>query len=721
MAIFRQIQTNFASGELNPLMRFRSDTGAFQNGASKLRNVSLLNTGGVSRRPGTEYLADLTGRSRLLPFDFDENERYILALSAGELKVFNTSGQFLTTVTTNAVWTEAQIFGITFTQVGDTMILAHQSWSPRVIKRISATNFTISVFSFDQSVTGDLTYQPYYKFADDDVTISCSATTGSVTVTASADVFNADYVGLRLRWQDVEIDITAYSNPRTLTGTIKGTLQAEYDIDPFRATNGSTTVEVTHVFHGFSTGQTVVISGANGFGGIEAAQLNGSRTITVINDNLYSFTAGGTATESVDGGGPAVKYTSSTTATRTWYEPVFAEPNGWPAAVAFHEGRLWFGGTTSQPDGLYGSTVNEFFNFDVGEALDNQAIQVSIASEDISNVQHLISNRDLQIFTATGEFVAPKIAGRPLTPNETRVLRQTPYGSNKVTPIPFDGGTLFVQNSGKSVREFIFSDAEGGYGSTDLNLLASHLIDNPHDMAVLYGTSSRNEQYAAIINNDGSMAVFHSARAEGLAGWVLWSMDDATYDSVVGVNNSLYVSVLRNGNYSLERFDTDETMTLDSSRTYTETYDKTVWTVDSALEGQTLHVLGDDEHLGTFIVSSNQVTLNNAVSKIVIGYNFTPQVQTMPASVVLPSGSMTGLPKRITRVMLGLDTTLGVAIDGNRLILRKVTDDLSQDVTPTNDIAEFYLLGYYRSADVTVTQVDPLRMRILGMNMEVAF
>ena len=721
MAIFRQVQTNFASGELNPLMRFRSDTGAYQNGAARLRNVSLLNTGGVTRRPGTFYLDTLAARSRLIPFDFDENERYVLAFSANRLDVYSTAGALLTTVTTNASWSASDIFELTHTQVGDTMIVAHQSWSPKIIKRTGGSSFTITGLTFDESVNGDQTYQPYYKFADDSVTLSCSATTGSVTVTASAPVFSADYVGLRLKWQTVEIEITGYTDASNLTGTIRGSLKAEYDIDPFRASLGSSVIEVTHVFHGFATGQSVTISGANGFGGIDASLLNGTKTITVVDDNMYTFTIAGSPTESVDGGGPSVKYTSNNTATRTWYEPVFSTPNGWPAAVAFHEGRLWFGGTTAQPDGLYGSTVNQYFNFDVGEGLDNQAIQVSIASEDISNVQHLISNRGLQIFTATGEFVAAKTLGKPLTPSETRVLRQTPYGCSKVTPIPFDGGTLFAQASGKSIREFIFADSEDSFASTDLSLLAGHLINSPQDMAVLYGTATRNEQYAAIVNSDGTLAIFHSARAEGLAGWTLWSMTDAAFDSVCAVNNTLYVSVLRDGSYSLERFAADDSTTTDSSRTYTAGSPGTVWIVDSALEGETVHVTGDGEYLGQYIVSSSTLTLNNAVSEIVVGYNYTPEIKTLPANVALPSGSMVGMPKRITKVYVGLDSTLGVSVQGNRLILRQVTDDLSINVPPYSGIAEFYILGYYKEADVTLSQVDPVKMRVLGLNMEVAF
>ena len=722
MVVMRQIQTNFSSGELDPLMRFRSDTGAYQNGAARLRNVALLNTGGVTRRPGTTYLAALPARSRLISFDFDENERYIFALSNNRLTVYDTDGVLIANITSGATWTTNELFSLTYAQVADTMILAHQSWAPKVIKRTSASTFTITDFAFDQSVNQDFTYQPYFKFADDAVTLACSGTTGSVTVTASAPSFTSDYVGLRLRWQDVEIAITGYTNSTTLTGTIRGTLKAEYDIDPFRSTISSTTVEVTHVLHGFATGASVVITGANAVGGIPATELNATHTVTVIDDNHYNITVTTPATESIDGGGPSVFYTSNTTATRTWYEPVFATPNGWPAAVAFHDGRLWFGGTTAQPDGLYGSTINQYFNFDVGDGLDNQAVQVSIGSEDISNVQHIVSNRDLQIFTATGEFIAPRSNAQVLTPANTRVLRQTPYGCSQVTPIPFDGGTLFVQNSGKGVREFIYADAENSYASTDLSLLASHLIVNPRDLAVLYGSASRNEQYAGVVNSDGTLAVFHSARAEQLAGWTLWSMDDATFDSICAVNNAMYASVLRDGVYSLERFAADDSLALDSSSTYTSVSPTDTWTVASRFNNQEVFVYGDGEYLGPYTVNgSSSLVIDSEHTEIIIGYDYTIEIKTLPANVMLPSGSMIGLPKRINRVFLGLDSTLGVSVQGNRLILRGVTDDFSQPLTPFTGMQDFYLLGYNKEAQITIAQSEPLAMRVLGMNMEVAF
>jgi hypothetical protein len=50
-----------------------------------------------------------------------------------------------------------------------------------------------------------------------------------------------------------------------------------------------------------------------------------------------------------------------------------------------------------------------------------------------------------------------------------------------------------------------------------------------------------------------------------------------------------------------------------------------------------------------------------------------------------------------------------------------VTDDLSVAPALFTGIKEFFLLGYNREAKVTITQDEPLPLRVLGMNMEVSF
>lgn len=725
MPTIKQVQTNFSSGEVDPLLRMRVDTGAYQNGAARLRNVSMLNTGGVSRRAGTRYIATLLGDSRLLPFEFSSTERYVFALSNGRLDVFNTAGTLLTSITSGVPWTGAQLRQISYTQAADVMIVCHPSWAPRVIRRTGASSFTISTFAFDTSLDANSIYQPYYKFAADTVTISVSATTGTgVTITASAGVFTSSYVGTIVRWKDVEILITAFTNSTTLVGNIKGKLEGSLDINPLRTTHTSDVVEVTHALHGFATGQSVTISNANGFGGISFSNINGTFTITVIDDNRYSYVAGQTANVSEDGGGPSVKYTSSTTATRDWSEQAFSVANGYPGAVAFHENRLWFGGSSAIPDGLWASKIGEFFNFNVGEGLDNESIQITIGSEDISNVKHIVSNRDLQIFTASGEFFVPRSSNQAVTPLTIRVARQTPFGSSDVTPLPFDGATLFVQGSGKSVREYVYNDGVNGYASTDISLLSSHLINSPIDMAVLFGSTVRGEQYALLVNTDGTMAVFNSARSENVAGWTTWDLGDSTsnlFRSVCTLGELIFVVVQRNSTYTLERFSDAEALTLDSAITLTGASSAT-WTLGSYYASKVVHVVTNDMYLGTFTANgSGAITLPDPVTTLTAGFSYPVEITTLPVHLQLPTGSLLGMPKRINRVLVGLNSTLSCVVSGNRLLLRQVTDDLSIAPDRFTGIKEFFLLGYNREAKVTINQDEPLPLRVLGMNMEVSF
>ena len=62
--VLRTVYTDFASGELNPLLITRTDASAYFHGAKTLRNWYLLDEGGLMRRPGTTYKASLVGESR---------------------------------------------------------------------------------------------------------------------------------------------------------------------------------------------------------------------------------------------------------------------------------------------------------------------------------------------------------------------------------------------------------------------------------------------------------------------------------------------------------------------------------------------------------------------------------------------------------------------------------------------------------------------------------
>ena len=292
---------------------------------------------------------------------------------------------------------------------------------------------------------------------------------------------------------------------------------------------------------------------------------------------------------------------ASTSADLDWEEQLISAVRGYPQAVSFHDNRLWFGGVKSKPSAIIGSEISGYRNFDVGTGLDSQSINVAITSDKVNEVRHLVSSRNLQIFTDAGEYYIPSSDTTAITPSNVSFLRQTPYGCNRANPTPFDGATLFSQKNGKTIREFIFSDLEQAYKSTSVSVLSSQLIDAPKQIAMQTGNNERAEQFAFFLNSGstegGKLAVFHSIRDEKIAGWTMWeTKNNDEFFSVIALNENLFVvtkRVLPSGTvYLLEKFSDTDNITLDCS-TLTTVYQKGTPLVNGAGQsGTTVNVDG---------------------------------------------------------------------------------------------------------------------------------
>ena len=565
MARQRVHQASFLSGELDPKILSRVDLAAYGQGLKKARNVIPLNQGGIERRGGTLYRADLGQASRLETFIFNQSQEYIFAFQNTQLKIYSTNGTLLQTIT-GCAWTTSNLSELNYTQQGDTMIVVHEDFVPQIIQRTGATTFTKSAFSFKQSQNGADTYQPYFKFADDSITLDINTTTAGagVTCTTSSAYFTSSYVGMKLRYQGSELTVTGYTSPTVVTATLEKDIEIELDEDPFATQQGSGVVKVTHVQHGFSTGDSITISGAEDIfddtgAGLAEANLNGTFTITVVDDNHYEFTAAAsdTATESVDGGGVRVVISGHPPTTQ-WDEQVFSSVNGFPKTASFHEQRLFFGGVTALPDGIQASKVADFYNFDVGDAEDSDSVQIQIASDQINEIRHMVSSKVLEIFTNTGEFFLKPPVSKPITPTDIQIIRQSSLGTQlKGMPKRFDGATIFIQNNGKTVREFFYNSGTEDFSSNSISLLSSHLISSPTDNATITSLGDRTEQFYMIVNDDGTLAIFTSQRSEKIAGWMLWTTD-GLIESVASTSDTIYVAVKRTVNsvdyYNLEQF-----------------------------------------------------------------------------------------------------------------------------------------------------------------------
>jgi hypothetical protein len=722
--------TNFQFGEISDSTIMRTDSPVYQASAQRVENLLVRAEGGVVKRAGLRNIHDFgivrdtTKRMqlRLIPFVFSDDERYIIALEDGQVKCFRIVNGAITLVSTltqdtnsnSLPFDEEYLHEYTHAQSGDVLFVCHPLFSPRMIIRTGLTSFECTPYSFDERSDGKEIYQPYSVFHPPSATLDPSATSGTgVTFTTSIPYFTADHVGVTMRYGEAEFTITSVTSSTVAVGNITDILRIRLSVlNPLRTIDGSTTVEVTHINHGFEGGETIIVEDASAVGGINANQINGTRTIaSIIDRNSYRITAGSSANLAEDGGGLVKIQTHAPT--HNWDEQSFSAVRGYPAAIEFHENRLCFAGTIQEPDAIWMSRVGEFFNFDVGNAEDADSINLVAATGDVNEIRYLVSNRDLQVFTASAELYVPTFLNQSITPINAQIRKQTPYGCEFVEPQSIDGATIFMQTGGRVAREYLYTDSEDAYTSTAVSMISSHLINDFQDLAVVNGAFEKAESYAVFVSSSGYCAVFGSNRAERRAGWMRFTTQ-GDFHSVVAVDDRLFAAVWFDGT-DLRLCEFDEDFQLDNAKYYSLTANVANVSADFAND-TVLHVIAEEadgrqDYLGTHTVASGDIDLteyNPTYTKAYIGYSFPINITTNPIDANVANGPTTGAPRGVATIVADLRQTRSATFNTSKLITEGAFSGKK----------EFRLLGYSRDPQIVVTQGEPLSFQLNGLIAE---
>jgi len=738
--------TNFQYGEISPSLVSRTDSPIYNSSAQSVKNFFIRTEGGVAKRGGFQALHDFTAitentairqQVRLIPFIFSDDEQYVIAFSNQKCEIFfiNPVTGALTLATTltqdidgNALqWDHLYLHEMTYAQGGDILFVCHNTFMCQQIIRTGLNSFQVEQFNFQLQAGGAKIFQPYYHFHPTGMTLDPSASTGnSITITTSAPYFDTSgkHVGISLLYHGSEIFITSVQSTTQATGRVVSELFVELDPSAIRTTDGSANLEITHVNHGMIVGDSITIRNATAVGGIAQGQINGTRSITtVIDENRYIVSAGSNANTSEDGGGFIQIVTHAPTT--EWMEQSYSELRGYPAAVGFHENRLWFGGTLSQPDTVWASKSGLFYNFDIGDGSDDDSLEIVMSIGEVATIRHFVSNRDIHIFTAGSEFFIPTFENQPITPTNARVKRQTSFGSTFVRPQPFYGATIFGQIGGKMIRQFVFDDSEQAYKADPISLLSSHLISDPVQMCVISGAVNTAESFVFVQNFTGEIAVYNLNRIEGVAGWTRFETN-GSFHSVTAIGNRVFAIIKTNlgsGTNSFVLSELNQNVSLDLGNLYTGTAG--VFTVSNYFEdGAEVDVISATDYLGKFTVSGGQVDVSSVDSSLTscqVGFGFDVELKTNPIDVNTSVGPETGQPRSLGRVILDLSETLSVSVNNKKLIIRKVNNDFSQPRQAVTGKREFYLLGYNKDPQVTITQTAPMFIQVNGLVAEVSF
>ena len=209
--------TNFTAGELSPRLDGRNDLAKYSAGCATVENMVIYPHGAAARRPGTQFVASVktpANKTRIIPFEFNTEQTYILELGNNYMRFYRNQGQIQSSGSPYEIstpYTTAQIFDLKFAQSADIMYITHPSHQTRTLSRTGHTSWSLDVVNF--------TNGPFLDTNISTTTLTASGTSGSVTITASANVFVSTDVGRQVRIGGGYSAITGFTNATTVTVT----------------------------------------------------------------------------------------------------------------------------------------------------------------------------------------------------------------------------------------------------------------------------------------------------------------------------------------------------------------------------------------------------------------------------------------------------------------------------------------------------------------------
>lgn len=732
MPRFVEFTTNFATGELDPLLRARVDLAAYGNALAKATNVLIQPQGGLRRRPGTKHVFELPNSStpsaangvRLVPFQFSVSDSYMLCFTHNRMYIVKagvvqaningTGNNYLTTTIGSDI-----VDDMCWTQSADTLIVVHPDLQPVRITRTSDTAWTATSITFDSI--------PKYAFdldfhTNNGSTLTPSAVSGNVTLTAT----NLNHTSG-----------TAQAGTST-TITLKNTSSATDDI---------------------YNGMSIEITGGTGVGQIRRIEDYVGSTKVATVEFAWTVTPNGTSTyevtswsvNSVDqyinvqpqGRARIVRYVSATVVEAVteypffnttaiepgrWefehgYVDVWSSTKGWPRTVTFHEGRLYFGGSKSRPSTVWGSKIGLFFDFVPSESLDDDAVEATLDTNDLNVITDIISGRDFQVFTTGGEFYIPQAGSDPVTPLTFTFKNVSRNGIKPGTRVQsVDSGSIYIQRQGKSLNEFIFNDTQLTYITQRISLLSGHLLKGPQRVALRKASSTEEADLLLMTNtDDGTIAAFSIMRSQQVTSPSEFITDGRFIDVGVDVNE-IYAVTKRTFN-GVDRF-------------FIEVFGYNYFT-DCAFVGGAAASASGLPHIGKAVnvICDGSPQANETVSAggavtfdrssataYEVGLPMTVYIKTMPAEVKLQTGSRVSFKKRIVEISAVVNETQNMTINRQPVAFRLFDNPMLDDPVPefTGIKRVNGVLGYSREQFIEVSQDLPLKMNLLGLDYRVA-
>lgn len=600
--------SSFNAGELSPYLEARSTLEKYRNGCRVLENFVITPYGPANRRAGLSYRGAAktsATRCRLIGLNLTEQTRIILELGVGYMR-FWKNGNLITSGGTPVEPTPVNYAGTTVSgpphpyqeddlrdvricQVNNVIYFAHPSYAPMRLSRFSDTNWTMGEIGW--------AWAPMLDLNTSATTLTPSATTGTITLTASASLFTANNVGGYFQIEHtppdsfLSVDIPNAANqgttPNVTSGTIKilgnwqmqsfGTWSANVDLQA-STDNGTTWVTRRDIvsrkdFNIIATGDESVTTL---FRFVISNWLAATSTttpriqITSIDSTLRGMVRITGVTNATTATAIVLNSLGNTTATTLWREGAFSNAQGFPNVVALHQSRLWFGGTTFLPTSLWASKTNDFQNFLQGP-LDDDSLFFTLASTTGGRLQWLVSKSSLLVGTTLDEWsLSSSSASGPLTPTTVDAQVQSNYGSTSIPALVVNDTVLYVQRMSRKIRELIYTFSSETWVSNDITVLAEQTTRSQITEVAYQRVPDAIYWF---VRGDGQLVSLTYEREQQVVGFSRHTTD-GIFESVASINGAdgedeVWVAVRRTINGAtkryIERFDLGMREALDTA------------------------------------------------------------------------------------------------------------------------------------------------------------
>lgn len=574
------MQNNFNGGIISPEMYGRADQVKYQSGVADANNMLVLPHGALDYRNGFEYVTSFTTAFRLIPFIYSD-EQAITIILCPPYAYFATLGQMLLDESNNLLrvsipYTESQLKGIRYAQSGDVITLTHRSHAPRLLKRLSATSWSIEALSLNRPIAAPATVE---------VEVNQPTTEGAKTS-------NHEYC------------VTAW----------KGTEESEKTVGP-TVVNDLTMKPNNNVI------TWTAVSGAEKY-------------------TVYKRQSGvwGRIAETVDLSVTDNYIEPDTTLTPSISRNPFSGSGRYPVAVSYIQQRKAYGGGSQTPQvlNLSRSGTEDNFTYSI-PTQDDDAIQFRIAGRDGNGIQHLVPMNDLLVLTSASAW---KISATgAITPQEIMVYPQSNTGANECTPLLADTVCIFSSDQTGRIHELSMSaNRTGAYQTVELSLLCPHLFDGFEivDQAITRNPFT----CAFFVRDDGQLIGLTYDPAQQVFGFHRHTTAGKIKTvSVIPENgqSSVYLGIERSGRYYLERFRMRRTFDktnenhLDCSVVRKFSSNVTEVTGLDHLNGKKVSVVADGTiELVDHTVSDGKITVKNPSKTFIIGLPYEGYFDTLP-------------------------------------------------------------------------------------------